>query len=88
MRRQADLIASLCKICKDLRASKDSRPRKIERLKETIADSKNGLLSFPPMPLSLDAAVQITGLIPGSFYVFFLRDSFDDSSFLNVGCVR
>ena len=34
-------------------------------LRATIADVKNGLASFPPLPLPLDAQVQVTGIIAG-----------------------
>lgn len=38
---------------------------KIEHLRNFLADPKKGLLSFPPLPLPLDAQVQVTGIIPG-----------------------
>lgn len=65
LKRQGELVATLAKLSKDLRASRDSRPKKIERLKSFIADPKNGLLSFEPLPLPLDASIQVTGIIPG-----------------------
>ncbi|KAJ3094840.1 Phosphatidylinositol (PI) 3-kinase [Phlyctochytrium planicorne] len=68
LRRQAELIAILSKISKDIRSSKESRPRKIERLRTIIQDPKNGLLSFPPLPLPLDAQIEVTGIIPASVF--------------------
>lgn len=70
LRRQGELIASLAKLSKDLRISKDPRPKKIERLREYIADPKNGLLSFPPLSLPLDANIQVIGLIPEKANMF------------------
>lgn len=43
---------------------------KIERLKAFISDPKNELLSFSPLPLPLDAKVQVTGMIPERAHVF------------------
>ncbi|KAI8800253.1 kinase-like domain-containing protein [Cladochytrium replicatum] len=63
LRRQAELIASLATISKEIRAMRDTRAKRIERLRAYISDPKNGLLSFAPMPLPLDAHVQITGII-------------------------
>ncbi|KAJ3414004.1 Phosphatidylinositol (PI) 3-kinase [Chytridiales sp. JEL 0842] len=70
LRRQAELIASLAKISKDIRSMKDNRQKKIERLRATIADPKNGLMSFPPIPLPLDANIQVTGIIADKASVF------------------
>ncbi|KAJ3092312.1 Phosphatidylinositol (PI) 3-kinase [Quaeritorhiza haematococci] len=70
LRRQGELVATLTNISKDLRLSKELRPKKIERLRSIIADPKNGLLSFPPMPLPLDPQVHVTGLIPEKATVF------------------
>jgi phosphatidylinositol 3-kinase len=65
LKRQGELVATLARLSKQLRASKESRPKKIEKLKSFIADPRNGLLSFEPLPLPLDASVQVTGIIPG-----------------------
>jgi phosphatidylinositol 3-kinase len=62
MKRQAEFIATISKLAKDLRTSKDGRPKKIEKLKAAINDSKLGLSSFQPIPLPLDARIMITGL--------------------------
>jgi len=37
----------------------------IERLRAIISDPKNGYLQFSPLPLPLDARIQVTGIIPG-----------------------
>ncbi|TPX42182.1 hypothetical protein SeLEV6574_g05723 [Synchytrium endobioticum] len=70
LKRQADLVATLAKISRDLRANKDPRPKKIEKLRAIIADSKNNLLSFPPLPLPLEPNIQVTGIIPEEANVF------------------
>lgn len=46
-----------------MRASKDTRPKKIEKLKAYIHDPKHKLATFPaPVPLPLDARLSITGI--------------------------
>ena len=64
MKRQGELVATLAKRANELRLSKDARPKKIEKLRAFLADSKHGLLSMPPLPLPLNAAVSVTGIIP------------------------
>ncbi|KAI9779945.1 MAG: Phosphatidylinositol (PI) 3-kinase [Geoglossum umbratile] len=69
--RQGELITVLSKISKEIRFSREDRPRKIERLKKFLADPKNELTSFdPPLPLPLDPAVSITGCYPEEALVF------------------
>jgi phosphatidylinositol 3-kinase len=69
--RQGELITVLSKISKEIRFSREDRPRKIERLKKFLADPKNELISFdPPLPLPLDPAVSITGCYPEEALVF------------------
>ncbi|KAH8117761.1 phosphatidylinositol 3-kinase [Phellopilus nigrolimitatus] len=70
MRRQGDLVATLAKRSKDLKLSKDQRPKKIERLRAFIADSKNGLVNMPPLPLPLNATIEVTGIVPEKASVF------------------
>ena len=66
MRRQGLMIDTLAK----LQTSKDSRPKKIEKLRSLISDSKNGLASMEPLPLPLNANVEVTGIIPEKASVF------------------
>jgi phosphatidylinositol 3-kinase len=70
MRRQGLLIDNLAKRAKELRTSKDPRPKKIEKLRSLISDSKNNLASMPPLPLPLNARVEITGIIAEKSSVF------------------
>ncbi|KAJ7071604.1 atypical/PIKK/PI3K protein kinase [Mycena amicta] len=70
MRRQGLMVDSLAKRAKELRMSKDPRPKKIEKLRAIIGDTKNNLASMPPLPLPLDAAVEITGVVAEQSSVF------------------
>lgn len=68
--RQDELIKKLSGISSELKYSKDARPKKIERLRDIISDPKNGLVSFPPLPLPLDSEVVVTGLVPDKASIF------------------
>ncbi|KAI0366306.1 atypical/PIKK/PI3K protein kinase [Pilatotrama ljubarskyi] len=70
MRRQGELVDTLAKRAKELRTSKDPRPKKIEKLRAFLADSKNNLASMPPLPLPLNARVLVTGIIAEKSSVF------------------
>ena len=70
MRRQGLLVDTLAKRAKELRTSKDPRPKKIEKLHSILADSKNNLASMPPLPLPLNARIEITGIIADKSSVF------------------
>ncbi|KAL1924281.1 uncharacterized protein VTP21DRAFT_7316 [Calcarisporiella thermophila] len=62
LRRQGELVATLTQLSKELRSLKDTRPKKIEYLREFISDPKNGLANFNPLPLPLDARVMVHGI--------------------------
>ncbi|KAI0350030.1 atypical/PIKK/PI3K protein kinase [Trametes cingulata] len=70
MRRQGELVDTLSKRAKELRTSKDPRPKKIEKLRAFLADSKNNLASMPPLPLPLNARVLVTGIMAEKSSVF------------------
>ncbi|KAF9020978.1 putative atypical/PIKK/PI3K protein kinase [Hymenopellis radicata] len=70
MRRQGQLVETLAKRAREIRTSKDPRPKKIEKLRSIINDSKNGLLSMSPLPLPLNARIEIVGIIPEKSSVF------------------
>lgn len=70
MRRQGVLVETLAKRAKELRTSKDPRPKKIEKLRLWLADTKNGLASMPELPLPLNARISITGVIADKCSVF------------------
>ena len=69
--RQGELITVLSKISKEIRFSREDRPRKLQRLKKYLADPKNELTAFdPPLPLPLDPSVSIIGCYPEESLVF------------------
>ena len=69
--RQGELITVLSKISKEIRFSREDRPRKLQRLKKYLADPKNELTSFdPPLPLPLDPSVSVVGCYPEDSLVF------------------
>ena len=70
MKRQGQLIEALGKRAKELRTSKDPRPKKIEKLRAFLADSKNNMSSIAPLPLPLNAKVAVTGIIADKCSVF------------------
>lgn len=70
MRRQGIMIETLAKRARELRVSKDPRPKKIEKLRAVISDSKSGLASMEPLPLPLNAKVEVTGIIAEKSSVF------------------
>ncbi|SJK99956.1 related to phosphatidylinositol 3-kinase [Armillaria ostoyae] len=70
MRRQGQLVETLAKRAKELRTSKDPRPKKIEKLRSIINDSKNGLNSISPLPLPVNARIEVTGIIADKSSVF------------------
>ena len=69
--RQGELITVLSKISKEIRFSREDRPRKLQRLKKYLADPKNELTAFEtPLPLPLDPSVSIIGCYPEESLVF------------------
>ena len=70
MRRQGLLVDTLSKRARELRTSKDPRPKKIEKLRSIISDPKNNLSSIPPLPLPLNARIEITGINADKSSVF------------------
>lgn len=63
-RRQGELLTVLAKISKDVRFGGGDRTAKLVRLKKALADPKNDLVSFDPLPLPLDPSVSINGIYP------------------------
>lgn len=69
--RQGELITVLSRISKEIRFSREDRPRKVQRLKKYLADPKNELNSFdPPLALPLNPSVQVTSCDPADSLVF------------------
>ncbi|PWN36523.1 phosphatidylinositol 3-kinase [Meira miltonrushii] len=62
-RRQTELLKLLSLQAKELRLSKDARPKKIDKLRALLNDHKNNLSHFdPPLMLPLDARINTTGI--------------------------
>ncbi len=71
LRRQGELVATLSQRAKDLRGNKDPRPRKIEKLRAFIHDSKNALAPLPsPLTLPLNPRIEVTGIVAERSSVF------------------
>lgn len=70
MRRQGELIDTLAKRARELRTSKDPRPKKIEKLRGFLADPRNNLASMPSLPLPLNARIQVIGIVAEKSSVF------------------
>ncbi|KAH6674938.1 kinase-like domain-containing protein [Halenospora varia] len=69
--RQAELVAVLSKISEDIKTSKESISRKVDKLKHLLADPKNEIVTIdPPIPLPLDPSIMITGIEPAETQVF------------------
>ena len=71
LRRQGELVETLSTRAKEIRASKDSRSKRIEKLRHYIADPRHALSPLPaPLPLPLDARVSVTSIVPDKSSVF------------------
>ncbi|RFU30358.1 hypothetical protein B7463_g5975, partial [Scytalidium lignicola] len=69
--RQAELVAVLTKLSLDIRASRETIPRKVERVKQFLADPKNDVINInPPLRLPLDPSIKIKGVDPTQTLVF------------------
>jgi phosphatidylinositol 3-kinase len=67
IKRQADFVFMIGEISKEIQGLRESRPKKIERLRQVLADPKNELVSFEAVPLPLDPGVNVVGCFPGLF---------------------
>lgn len=69
--RQAEMMAILSKIAAEVKVSNESIAKKVERVKSFLADPKNELVTIdPPLPMPLDPAVKIIGIVPDQVTVF------------------
>jgi phosphatidylinositol 3-kinase len=68
--RQAGLITSLGKRAKEFSNQKEPRPKRIEKLRSFLADSRNNLLSMAPLPLPLNGNIEVVGIIPEKASIF------------------
>jgi phosphatidylinositol 3-kinase len=71
LKRQGEMIALLSAKAKELRASKDPRPKKIDKLRAYIGDHKHGLSTLTaPLTMPLNPRVLVTGIDPARSSVF------------------
>ncbi|KAE8211324.1 hypothetical protein CF327_g4909, partial [Tilletia walkeri] len=73
IKRQETLITILTQRARELRLSKDQRPKKIEKLRTFLSDSTNSGLSDvfdPPLILPLDPRIRVTGIVADKSSVF------------------
>lgn len=71
LKRQAELVDLLSTRAKDVRASKDARSKKIEKLRHWLGDGKHGLSPLPsPLPLPLNARISVTSVTADKSTVF------------------
>ncbi|CCJ29853.1 unnamed protein product [Pneumocystis jirovecii] len=70
LKRQAELLASILFISKEVRSMKESRPKKIEHLRYYLSNTDNCLIKFEPLPLPLDPTVSVVGIISTESTVF------------------
>lgn len=69
LQRQVTFVSLISKLAKDIRFSKDARPKKIEKLKSVLKDpvkqaallATDASMPIAPLPLPLDAKTQIVG---------------------------
>lgn len=68
--RQQKFIWKFSRLSREIRFLKESRPRKIDNLRKFLSDPKQELLNFEPLPLPLEATVNVVGVIPEESSVF------------------
>ncbi|OCF41221.1 phosphatidylinositol 3-kinase [Kwoniella heveanensis CBS 569] len=69
--RQGQLVEVLSARAKEIRSSKDSRSKKIEKLKSYLADPKHNFSPLPaPLPLPLKATVSVTSVTAEKSSIF------------------
>ncbi|KAG5518093.1 hypothetical protein PMAC_003279 [Pneumocystis sp. 'macacae'] len=64
------MTTSILFISKEIRSMKESRPKKIERLRYYLSNTDNCLVKFEPLPLPLDPTISVVGIIPTDSTVF------------------
>ncbi|CAM0142069.1 Phosphatidylinositol (PI) 3-kinase [Umbelopsis sp. WA50703] len=70
LRRQGELIQTLSDLSKDVRAMKDGRSKKVEKLRRMIADPKGPLFSFPTLPFPLDPRFEVCKVLADKSGIF------------------
>ncbi|KAI9320243.1 phosphatidylinositol 3-kinase [Dichotomocladium elegans] len=70
LRQQGELILTLSAISQEIRAMKDVRAKKVEKLRAILSDPKGPLANLPELPLPLDPTVRVRGIIPEKSGIF------------------
>ncbi|KAK7202392.1 kinase-like domain-containing protein [Myxozyma melibiosi] len=70
LERQMKFIVTFARLAREIRFSKESRPKKIDSLRKFLSDPKQELLNFDPLPLPLEATVNVVGVVPEESSVF------------------
>lgn len=71
LKRQGEFVGLLSSKAKELRTSKDARPKKIDKLRAYLADHRHGLSPLPsPLSLPLNPRIEIIGISPERSSVF------------------
>jgi phosphatidylinositol 3-kinase len=69
--RQAEMVAVLSRISAEVKTQSETIAKKTDRVKHFLADPKNELVVIdPPLPMPLDPAVEVTGVVPADTTVF------------------
>ncbi|KAI8887127.1 phosphatidylinositol 3-kinase [Backusella circina FSU 941] len=70
LRKQGELMHTLSKVSKEIRALKDVRAKKVDKLRAMISDPKGLLHSIPTLPLPLDPTKEVCGIIAEKSGIF------------------
>lgn len=70
LQRQRRLVSTLTSLAVEALAMKEPRNKRIEWLKERLADPSLQLAKFQPLPMPVDPKVFVTGLIPEKASIF------------------
>ncbi|CDS10815.1 hypothetical protein LRAMOSA11301 [Lichtheimia ramosa] len=70
LRQQGELIQTLSKLSQQIRAMKEPRAKKIEKLRAILGDPKGMLSNLPGLPLPLDPTVHVHSIVPEKSSIF------------------
>ncbi|KAI9308010.1 kinase-like domain-containing protein [Cunninghamella echinulata] len=70
LRQQGELVQYLSRLSKEIRDVKDTRAKKVDKLRSTITDPKGTLHSIPSLPLPLDPTKKVCGVLPEKSGIF------------------
>ncbi|KAI7867738.1 phosphatidylinositol 3-kinase, partial [Spinellus fusiger] len=70
LRQQGELIQTLSKMSKDIRAMKEVRAKKVDKLRSMISDPKGPFNSMVACPLPLDPTKEVCGILADKSGIF------------------